>query len=289
MTISRWIRALHLPESLPFCGVALLGGMMPPAGDGSVSCTLVGTAAAAWCLAAFAYTFNDLQDLSADRRSGHKTSRPLVAGVLSVGAAWMLNAGLGATGALILLLVAPWPAMWAGLATLPLSIAYSWRRLPLKQIPVASSAVHLVQATLVFAMGAWSTAPAAAISLVTGLYFGLVFAAGHLHHEVLDVQSDRTSRTRTHAVRYGTGPTLAAGLGLWLLSGVHFSLLAWLGPLPVVLGWVQLAMLASYLVSFFFLLRRGHAPGAMKRLQVVYRAVYLAGGFVMLVLLGLGR
>ncbi len=237
--------------------------------------------AGAFLLASFAFTFNDLQDLEPDRLSEEKSDRPLVSGALSARSVQVLTASVAVVGIVLLGAGTPRFALYAGLSTIPVSVAYSFRAFSSKTVPGLSSLTHLIFGIQVFVMGAWSTGEPDWISFAVGAYFGLVFAAGHLHHEVADLEADRRSGVRTCAVRFGGRPVLLAGFSLWCLSAAYFSALALLRLVPAAWGWIQLGMFACYLVGFLIVLRRGTNARRLRRLQLVYRGAYLAGGLLM--------
>jgi 4-hydroxybenzoate polyprenyltransferase len=278
------VSAARIAESAPFCGVTLLGGLMArPDAAGLVA--LGHAVAGVLLLASFAFAYNDLQDVEHDRRCGAKTDRCLVSGVVSVASMRWLVLGLAISPILVLAVGTPWPIVGLAVVTLILSTLYSWRPLPLKTVPGASSALHLLQGTLAFVLGAGSVAALKPTSFAVGLYFGLVFAAGHLQHEVADWHTDRLVGVRTHAVRFGPRTTLWIGFSVWSLSCAHFSAMAGLGFVPSRLAAVQLAMYAAYAIGFFSILRGNHDASSLHRLRRFYRPVYLAGGLLMVLLL----
>ncbi|HUU04025.1 MAG TPA: UbiA family prenyltransferase [Myxococcota bacterium] len=288
--IVSFIGAIRAWEAAPFCGVALLGYLLDRRTAGcSLPASLWFAVSGSFFLAGFAFVFNDLQDVEADRLSGIKSERPLVSGLFSPVTSRALSAMFAVTGVFLLALGTKWQSLVIGLATVPLSILYCIRIFPLKTVPVISSLLHVVQATLVFLLGAWSTGQADPASLWIGLYFGILLAAGHLHHEVLDQEADRRTGVRTHAVRFGAGPTLRAGFLVWCLSCVYFSALMLLDLVPTSLGWIQLAMFACYLAAFFALVPGGTNARRMRGLQKIYRVAYFLGGLAMIAALASER
>lgn len=276
------IGAIRAAEAVPFCGVALLGYMLNSQAGGGLSIARLGFAlAGTFLLADFAFVFNDLQDMQTDRLSGSKSSRPLVSGLFSPAFSRILSVLLVCAGIVLLAIGTPRQSLLIGLSTVPLSVLYCIRTFPLKTVPVVSSLVHVTQASLVFMLGASCGNRADPAAIWTGLYFGLVFAAGHLHHEVMDAEADRSAGVRTHAVRFGKNTTLRAGFVVWCLSCVYFSVLALIGEVPAVLGWIQLAMFASYLIGFFATAPTRTRPRRMKRLRTIYRSGYLVCGLAM--------
>jgi 4-hydroxybenzoate polyprenyltransferase len=280
------LRATRFVECIPFCGVTLLGGLLSSTGNVSeLDPALIFTVAGIFFLASFAFAFNNLQDLEIDRQSQQKSGRPLVSGSFSVGSYKIMLAVFALLSLGLLAIGTSWPVLAAGSATILMSWLYSWRRFPFKTVPILSSLLHFVEGSLAFAIGCWSVAVPDLVSLEIGAYFGLVFAAGHLHHEVMDYDADKRCGIRTQAVRFGAKPILWIGFGLWWASAAWFSYLAWQGLVPATLGWIQLGMFASYLTGFIFIAKAQADPVLLKTLQLVYRLTYLAGGLGMLAVL----
>jgi 4-hydroxybenzoate polyprenyltransferase len=276
------LRSLRIVETLPFCGIVLLGGLFSWRQHGwGLGSAWLFAMAAAFFLTAATFAFNDLMDREDDRRSGLKAERPLVVGALTTRAAVILVTALAACGLVLLAAGCAWHVLAVGASMLLVGSSYSLRGAPLKAVPVLSSLAHVVFGVQTYLLGAWSVAGPDACALPVGLYFGLVFAAGHLHHEVADLDADRRAGVRTHAVRFGPRKTLVAGLLVWLLSGATFSVLALTGVVPAVTGWIQLAMLSGYLAGFLGILRGRFDPGRLRRLRTCYRLVYAAGGLAM--------
>jgi len=277
--IGKIIRPL---DTFPFCGIALLGVLL--GGDAEVpqyTLAMLCVVTSTFFLSAFAFTFNDLQDVEYDRQASSKSGRPLVQGSLSIGSAKFICVLMAAIGITLLVIGSSWQALAIGISTIPVSILYSWRRFPLKTTPVLSTLTHLVFGAQIFTLGAWSVSNPDPMTPVIGAYFGLVFAAGHLHHEVLDVEADRNAGVRTHAVRFGARATLLAGFLLWSLSCAHFTVLALFDIVPRMLGWIQAGMFLGYLIAFFAVLKGKHYAESLERLQKVYRGVYFTGGVLM--------
>ncbi len=241
--IAKIVQAMRLRESVPFFGIAFLGGLMslepaevfPPT-------TVLFTMAGTFLLAIFTFTFNDLQDVEYDIRSGFKSDRPLVSGSVYISSVRVISVTTMVAGLALLGIGTPLPVLCVGISTVIMAVAYSWRRTSLKKVPLISSMVHLAGGTLIFVAGAWSVIQPDPLSFMIGAYFGLVFAAGHLHHEVADFKADQESGVKTNAVRFGARPILWIGFTLWCLSCAHYSVLALQGIVPPITGWIQLGM-----------------------------------------------
>lgn len=282
---------LRLGEALPFAGVAWLGAWLAQSAAGEISWpALLIAPPAVFLLASFAFLFNDWQDGPEDRLVPGKPAR-----WCAPGGRFRLSAvTLGTAGAALALLACLGEnlSLWAGLASLGLGICYSMRWLPFKQVPVLASLVHVLEGDLAFAIGWWSSGNCSWEALLPGLTFGLVFAAGHLHHEVRDLEADRRAGVRTCAVRFGPRRTMWAGFALWLGSAVPLSLFAWQRPaIPDLPAWINLLLVIGYLVLFLATGRGGDRASAKRlfRLRRLYRLLYLFGGLLMVAGLLAGR
>ena len=286
--ITAIVRVLRLVESLPFCGVALLGGLMAARPPQRLTPSLGLAILATLLLACFAFAFNELQDVELDRLSETKQHRPLIDGSLSPFAVGMLCVLLLVGGLLLLALVTPRYTIIPGLGMALMGFVYSWRPLHLKTVPVLSTLAHLIFGTLVFSLGACSVGESHPGMALIGLYFGLVFSAGHLHHEVMDLEEDRQLGVKTHAVRFGARPTLWAGFTLWSLSAGYFTVLVLGAGSLIPVAVIQLGMFACYLAVFPFMLRSRNDATRLKQLQAAYRIAYMIGGFLIAMCLLLG-
>ncbi len=278
---SSWLRVLRAAEAAPFGGVALLGGALFGA-EGEIGLGLLLPALAAFGIAAFAFLFNDLQDSPHDRHSPTKAQRPLVSGALPRSVAWGVVLLLAGGSVALLVVFTSSVPLALGVALLILGLAYSWRPTAGKVIPVASSLLHLAGGTGTFVLGAWWLRPGGWQAPLVGIFFGLVFAAGHLHQEAQDAVDDRAAGVLTHAVRFGARPVLWAGFVLWCASSLHFSVLAAAELIPPILGIIQGAAFAVYAAGFYFLMRGAPSGDRIARLRRLYRVAYLTAGLAML-------
>jgi 4-hydroxybenzoate polyprenyltransferase len=274
---------LRLVEAIPFFGVSLLGSLMAdwPRPIADVLAVWL-SAGGAFFLLWFAFLFNNWQDQPAEIQNTARGKRlafspqtnrllVMVAAAASVG----LYAATGKVG------------LWlSALAVLALAFFYSWRRFPAKQLPFLGTLLHFLVAGLVFTAGWMAAGDFSRRGVLAGLFPGLLFAAGHLHHEALDFEKDRRSGVLTQAVRYGPARVVQAGRVLWLFSPLPILWLSWVEKtFPESLGWLAAALTAGYLIASFQLLRNGVFAEALAKLRRFYRTLYLLGGFVMLVLL----
>lgn len=84
--------------------------------------------------------------------------------------------------------------------------------------------IHLIAGTIHFHMGYTAFATFSVDSWYISLFFGLLLASGHFHHEILDFQDDKQAGISTTTVRIGTHKsqvlrsfTLGIAAGLWTI------------------------------------------------------------------------
>ncbi len=82
-------------------------------------------------------------------------------------------------------------------------LIYSSKKSGLKQVPFAGTAVHFFSQVLHFSMGWIALSTFSYEVLLEGLYFALLFAAGHLNHELIDYEADKKTKVNTGAVTLG--------------------------------------------------------------------------------------
>jgi 4-hydroxybenzoate polyprenyltransferase len=123
----------------------------------------------------------------------------------------------------------------AGIAVL--SLLYSSSPSFGKSTPIVASINHLLGGVLHFLLGYTSCRPLDARGLAISLFFGLVFAGGHLNQEVRDYEGDLLNGIRTSAVVFGCRRTFLASLYTFTAAYTILVGLAALGILPRLLLW----------------------------------------------------
>jgi 4-hydroxybenzoate polyprenyltransferase len=279
----------RLGDVLPWGGVSLLGASfasggllrLDPARAALAVLSVLG-------LALFAFVVNDLFDRSANRREA-RSDRPLASGEFPAGLAYGL-AGFGAAFPLVSsLLLGDRLSLGWSLVSLALGAAYSAPGPHLKCHPWLAWLVHLFQGTLGFALPAGMVRAAFMPSdLLCGLWFGLLFAGGHLHHQAIDAPDDEAAGTRTLAVRRGVRTALWLGFAQFALAAAWALALALSSLTPSGWIWAQSGPYLAYLIGFAFAARSRPDPARLRLLRSIYRTAYLTGGAALLVLSGIG-
>jgi 4-hydroxybenzoate polyprenyltransferase len=129
------------------------------------------------------------------------------------------------------------PAILLGAAIAALSLLYSCSPSFGKSTPIVASINHLLGGALHFLLGYTLSRPLDARGLVISLFFGLVFAGGHLNQEVRDYDGDLLNGICTSAVVFGCRRTFLASLFTFAAAYALLAGLAALGILPRLLLW----------------------------------------------------
>ncbi len=167
----------------------------------------------------------------------------------------------------------------AGIATL--SLLYSCSPSFGKTTPIAASLNHLIGGALHFLLGYSLSHALDARGVLLSLFFGFVFAAGHLNQEVRDYEGDLLNEIPTSAVVFGCRRTFLASLIFFTAAYAILFTLAALGILPrLLLGSVFVWLL--HVVWSLQALRRGLGFETAIWMQRRYRVLFAFIGIAML-------
>jgi 4-hydroxybenzoate polyprenyltransferase len=273
---TRALEVLALQAS-PILGCFLGGFSLERCGVIRPSLLLTGSLA----LTAHVFVFNDWAGHSSDVRDPRRatfvfTRRGIsVRQVARVAVALLIlaNVAFAAVGG---------PAILLGAAIAALSLLYSCSPRFGKSTPVVASINHLLGGALHFLLGYSLTRDLDARGLVISLFFGLVFAAGHLNQEVRDYEGDRFNGIRTSAVVFGCRRAFLASLCTFTAAYALLAGLAELGILPRLLLWSATVWLLHVTWSLRAL-RRGLGFETALWMQRRYRLLFAFLGLAMLV------
>lgn len=264
-------------QASPLLG-AYLGGLGGEGGSVSrLGLLLLGSTA----LTAHVFLLNDWVDYSSDARDlrrpglgadGYGISRDQIARV-AIALLILANVAFAALGTSAML-------FGAGIATL--SLLYSLSPSLGKSTPIAASLNHLIGGGLHFLLGYTMGRAVDARGVALSLFFGLVFAAGHLNQEVRDYESDLANGIGTSAVAFGCRRGFLASVCLFTAAYLLIVGLAALGDLPKIL---LLSAIAWLLQAGWSLqaLRRGLGFKTALWMQRRYRLLFALVGLAMLV------
>jgi 4-hydroxybenzoate polyprenyltransferase len=272
---TRALEVLTLQAS-PILGILLSGFSFGKCGVIRPGLLLLGSLA----LTAHVFVFNDwaghVSDLRDPRRvtlvfDGGGLDRRHV-GQVAVALLILANLAFAAIGSRAMLL-------GAGIAAL--SLLYSGSPNFGKTMPIAASFNHLLGGTLHFLLGYTLCHALDARGVWISLFFGLVFAAGHLNQEVRDYEGDLLNEIRTSAVVFGCRRTFLAGLCIFTAAYAVVFTLAAVGILPRLLLWSVIVWLL-HVVWSLQALRRGLGFETAIWMQRRYRLLFAFIGMAML-------
>jgi 4-hydroxybenzoate polyprenyltransferase len=173
-------------------------------------------------------------------------------------------------------------AILLGAAIAALSLLYSSSRTFGKGTPIVASINHLIGGALLFLLGYTLSRPFDTSGVLISLFFGLVFAAGHLNQEVRDYEGDLLNRVRTSAVVFGCRRTFLASLLIFTAAYAMLAGLAAVGILPGLLLWTTI-LWPLHVAWSLRALQRGLGFETAVWMQRRYRLLFAVIGFAMLI------
>ncbi|MDX6445228.1 MAG: hypothetical protein QOH71_2302 [Blastocatellia bacterium] len=173
------------------------------------------------------------------------------------------------------------PALLLGAAIAALSVLYSCSPSFGKSTPIVASINHLLGGALHFLLGYTLSRPLDTSGLVISLFFGLVFAGGHLNQEVRDYEGDLLNGIRTSAVVFGRRRTFLASLFTFTAAYAMLAGLAALGILPRLLLWSTM-LWPLHVAWSLRALQRGLGFETALWMQRRYRLLFVFIGLAML-------
>jgi 4-hydroxybenzoate polyprenyltransferase len=273
---TRWLEVCVLQASpLLGCYLGARGHLEHSVGE--LALLLVGSTA----LTAHVFVFNDWADYDDDARDprrdtrgadGYRITRDEIAHV----------AVALAVVALVTLAAVSTTALLIGAAIAALGIVYSFSPVLGKRAPIAASLNHVIGGALHFLLGYTVVSAVDARGVALSLFFGLVFASGHLNQEVRDYESDLAGGVPTSAVTFGRRTCFLASFSLFTVAYLLLAGLAAFGVVPRILlvcaiAW---ALQAGWSLQA---LRDGLGFEAAMWIQRRYRLLFALVGLLLLV------
>ena len=162
-----------------------------------------------------------------------------------------------------------------------LSLLYSCSPAFGKSTPVISSVNHLLGGALHFLLGYTLVHVLDARGVMISVFFGLVFAAGHLNQEVRDYESDLLSDVRTNAVVFGRRQAFIASLCIFTAAYAALAIFAAVGILSRMMLYATI-LFPLHVAWSLQALRRGLGFETAQWMQRRYRLLFALIGLVML-------
>jgi 4-hydroxybenzoate polyprenyltransferase len=281
----RWLQCVRMDEVAVLQGTPLMGfvfaldrGVQRSGTD--TLCTLVALVCASACLVAHIIVLNDWAGIDDDLKDPNRSAKTFLSLGISRRAMWCM-AQLWAVLGLAFSAYLGLHPLWVAGGMLVASTLYSSPRWHLKGIPIASSLLHLAGGILHFLLGYLAIAEMNLQSLVFACYFGVVFAAGHLMHEVRGHDADAANGILTNAVAFGKN---AACIAAFVLFSAAYALVAIWAALERHSLLLSLS-LAAYLlhgVKTWRVFQSRLEPHPLLQLQRYYRFNFALIGLVLL-------
>jgi 4-hydroxybenzoate polyprenyltransferase len=263
-------------QASPILGI-VLGGFGPGrAGVIRIALLLLGSLA----LTAHVFVLNDWAGNSTDFRDARRAKRGFARrGISSRRVARIAIALLIFANVVFAPLGSRAILLGGGIAAL--SLLYSCSPLLGKSMPIVASINHLLGGALHFLLGYSLWRAVDARGLMISLFFGLVFAAGHLNQEVRDYDGDLLNGIRTSAVVFGCRRAFLMSLLIFTVAYATLTGLAGLGVLPRLLLWSAL-LWPVHVVWSMRALQRGLGFETALWMQRRYRLLFAVVGLAML-------
>ena len=227
-------------------------------------------------LVAHIFVINDWAGIAGDARDPARSSSTfLVRGANRTGMAW-LAAALLVSSLLVMQQLGSDSLFWS-LIIVGLSALYSVPRIHLKGFPGLNSLLHLFGGFCHFVLGYVTFAPLDLRSAAVGVFFGLVFAAGHLMHETRGFEGDRLNGIQTNAVYFGQTATYIAGSVLFAAAYVLLLTFTALGMFQKFV-FVSALFFALHFRASWKCFGNGLASSCLLELQRLYRWLYAMTG-----------
>lgn len=278
----RHFASTRAPEVLALQASPVLGGFLGGLHDERSGIIRLGVLLlGSLALTAHVFVFNDWAGHSSDARDPRRATRAFARRGISrrqvarVATALLIlaNVAFADLGSTIILL---------GAAIATLSLLYSCSSSFGKSTPIVASLNHLLGGTLHFLLGYTLFHALDARGLAISLFFGLVFAAGHLNQEVRDYEGDLSNGIRTSAVVFGCRRTFLASLCVFTVAYAILVGLAALDILPKLLLWSALVW-PLHVAWSLRALQRGLGFETALWMQRRYRLLFAFIGLAMLV------
>jgi len=280
-TAARVLSNIRFGEVIVLQGAPLIGacfaiGALTP----NTLLPIVALTVGSLSLVAHICVFNDWSGIEGDLRDPARTGQTFTADGVTRRQFGLLAILLLATSLVVFAFLGA-PSFFIALAMCGLSLLYSAPAFHMKGIPIFGSALHFLGETLHFLLGYATFAAIDARSIVIGCFFGLVYAAGHLMHEVRGYDGDLANGIRTNAVAFGKERTFIASFALFTAAYTLIVVLAAVGAVPRVLI-VAGALYPIHLYASLRTWRAGLDLPSLYQLQTCYRVIYALIGVTMI-------
>jgi 4-hydroxybenzoate polyprenyltransferase len=278
--VIKFLKALRIPEVTLMTGFFMIGAVFAITKlNTETIINLLVIGAACFFLIISIYAFNSFFGKKLDEKNERLADLKhlshlgfLVTSIIALGISLILGFYLNPVIPIALLIVA---VLW---------ILYSLPVFGLKHIPFAGTALHFIAQIIHFNMVYFIFAPIGIYSLMLSLFFSFCFSGGHINHEVIDYEADKSSGIRTGAVLIGQNSAIWLSFILFT-SGIILLLILYLTR--YLESYVLAVIVAGYLVQLisFIIMRPLMAKkrNIIFRYRNIYRIVFFLEGLSLLI------
>ena len=247
-----FLKAIRALESLLMTGFPLIGfviALQPGAFSSfrDLLSTVLLFCFSTFFLVIYVYAFNSWGGIDADRLNVRLDDHPVLTGDITEKQLRII-AYVGIAANLLLyyaffrrcFFLAPFIAInWT---------IYSHPKIMAKARPIAGTSVHFSGGVLQLLLGYVAVASFDARGILAAIYFALVFAAGHLNHEVKDHDADLEAGLKTNAVFFGPKRVLSLAFFVFTVAFVYLFIITAAGYMGWHESWPFLAIYPVHLV-----------------------------------------
>jgi 4-hydroxybenzoate polyprenyltransferase len=275
--LAQWLSSIRFQEVLVLQGPPFMGVAFRLQDVTFVAIpTLLVFSVATFCLLAHVFSFNDWAGIGADLNDPNKLKDVFLTKGITRRQVGTLSVSLGLSS-LALYSLLPIRTLLLAVGIIVLGLLYSHPRIHGKGIPIISSCLHLTGGVLHFLLGYSLFGGIDLRGVLIGLFFALIFTAGHLNQEVRDYEGDRLNGILTNGVRFGKRRMFIISFLLFIFSYGYLWGLARYGLVPPALGnLIVLSPVQGYL--FWRTLKAGLTFQSVTRFQAQYRLLYAGIG-----------
>lgn len=280
-TLWQYLQATRPIESCLMIGFPLIGTIIALESWAGIGWLVLKFFVATYPLVMYVYCLNSYGGRSHDLINERLNQNPAVTGDVSPRELLALTFGGAFASGLLYYLwfphcLLPW-LLIIGNWTL-----YSHPRIYAKGRPIVGTLVHFVGGVLQFVLGYAAVRPIDTVAVLSGVYFSLVFSAGHLNHEVKDYEPDQAAGLTTNAVMFGPRRMFGIAFAVFTFAFAYLSLLTWRGVIAWHIAWPYLAIFIPH-AALHWRATRGQWSGYDHTYQVVYRCLFVAAGVALAV------
>ncbi len=140
-----------------------------------------------------------------------------------------------------------------------------------KHLPIFGTFIHFLVGMIQFNFAYMFFNPICTNSVAISVYFGLIFSAGHLHHEVIDYEVDLANKIKSSAVTWGYKTIEKVSFAVFAFA--HAYLLA-LILFKIALLHVFIVFILGFLLHSFFFFTYYRQIDKGNSIRTKYRSMY---------------